>query len=129
MHLPIRVDPDFGAEYPAASASATECAMNLAATGDLLVSRIAATLQPLDVTPAGGLVLGILKDAGVPSPPNYISERSITRRAHGRGPLSTHPHRPPHTGQAPRQRPAGRVTAGLIARAVARARRPRNLLV
>lgn len=89
MDFPIRVGPDFAAKYPDASASATECAMNLASTGDLLISRIAATLQPLDVTPSGGLVLGILKDAGAPCPPNYISERLIVSRATVTGVLDT----------------------------------------
>jgi MarR family transcriptional regulator, 2-MHQ and catechol-resistance regulon repressor len=89
MEFPIRVGPDFAADYPDASASATECAMNLASTGDLLVSRIAATLQPLKVTPAGGLVLGILKDVGAPCPPNYISERLIVSRATVTGVLDT----------------------------------------
>lgn len=89
MDLPIRVGPDFAADYPDASASATECAMNLASTGDLLLSRIAATLQPLNVTPAGGLVLGILKDAGAACQPNYISERLIVSRATVTGLLDT----------------------------------------
>lgn len=81
MEMPIRVGSDFAKEYPDASASATECAMNLARTGDLVLSRVAVALQPLDVSPAGGLVLGILKDAGRPCPPNYISERLIVSRA------------------------------------------------
>lgn len=89
MDFPIRVGPDFAAKYPDASASATECAMNLASAGDLLLSRIAATLQPLDVTPSGGLVLGILNDAGEPCPPNYISERLIVSRAAVTGVLDT----------------------------------------
>ena len=59
MEMPIRVSRDFAALYPDASASATECAMNLARTGDLVLGRVAQALQPLDVSPAGGLVLGI----------------------------------------------------------------------
>src|SRR5579864_4947114 len=89
MEMPIRVAGDFGRQYPDASASATECAMNLARTGDLVLGRVAALLQPLDVTPAGGLVLGILKDAGRPCPPNYISERLIVSRATVTGVLDT----------------------------------------
>jgi len=89
MEMPIRVAKDFGREYPDASASATECAMNLARTGDLVLGRVAALLQPLDVSPAGGLVLGILKDAGRPCPPNYISERLIVSRATVTGILDT----------------------------------------
>jgi DNA-binding MarR family transcriptional regulator len=89
MEMPIRVSRDFAATYPDASASATECAMNLARTGDLVLGRVALALQPLDVSPAGGLVLGILKDAGRPCPPNYISERLIVSRATVTGVLDT----------------------------------------
>ena len=89
MEMPIRVSRDFAATYPEASASATECAMNLARTGDLVLGRVALALQPLNVSPAGGLVLGILKDAGRPCPPNYISERLIVSRATVTGVLDT----------------------------------------
>ena len=81
MEIPIRVSRNFAAKYPDASASATECAMNLARTGDMIVSRVAAALQPMDISPAGGLALGILVDAGEPCPPNYISDRLIVSRA------------------------------------------------
>ena len=89
MQLPIRVSPEFRSDYPKASASATECAMNLVKTGDLVVTRVAAALQPLDLSPAGGLVLGILKDAGGPCQPNYISERLIVSRATVTGLIDT----------------------------------------
>jgi DNA-binding MarR family transcriptional regulator len=89
MEMPIRVSRDFAAAYPDASASATECAMNLARTGDLVLGRVTSALKALDVTPAGGLVLGILKDAGQPCPPNYISERLIVSRATVTGVLDT----------------------------------------
>ena len=89
MEMPVRVGADFASQYPDASASATECAMNLARAGDLLLGRVAAALQPLEVSPAGGLVLGILKDAGHPCQPNYISERLIVSRATVTGVLDT----------------------------------------
>lgn len=89
MEMPIRVSRDFAARYPDASASATECAMNLARTGDLIIGRVAAALQPLDISPAGGLALGILVDAGEPCPPNFISERLIVSRATVTGVLDT----------------------------------------
>ncbi len=89
METPIRVSSDFAAKYPDASSSATECAMNLVRTGDLVVGKVALELRPLDVSPAGGLVLGILKDAGRPCPPNYISERLIVSRATVTGVLDT----------------------------------------
>jgi DNA-binding MarR family transcriptional regulator len=89
MEQPIRVDGGFATQYPGASASATECAMNLVRTGDLVVGLVAATLQPLDVTPAGGLVLGLLRDADQPCSPNYISDRLIVSRATVTGVLDT----------------------------------------
>jgi hypothetical protein len=55
--------------------------MNLARTGDLVLGRVASALRPLAVTPDGELVLGILKDAGRPCPPGYISEQLIVSRA------------------------------------------------
>jgi Transcriptional regulators len=89
MEMPVRVSRDFASIYPDASASATECAMNLARTGDLVLGRVASALRPLEVSPAGGLVLGILKDAGRPCPPNFISERLIVSRATMTGVLDT----------------------------------------
>ena len=55
--------------------------MNLVRTADLLVKRIADLVQPFDLTPSSGLLLGILADAGVPLPPNQIAERLIISRA------------------------------------------------
>jgi DNA-binding MarR family transcriptional regulator len=78
---PVRIAPDFEIRYPDASARATECAMNLAFTADLLVKRIAGLLQPFDLSPASGLVLGILADSGVSLPPNEIADRLIISRA------------------------------------------------
>jgi DNA-binding MarR family transcriptional regulator len=81
MSLPIRITPDFDALYPTASATATECAMNLVLTADLLEKRIATLLQPLRLTPTSGLVLSILADAETPLPPNEIADRLIISRA------------------------------------------------
>lgn len=55
--------------------------MNLVFTSDLLVKRIAQLLQPFDVTPASGLVLGMLADSETPLPPNVIADRLIITRA------------------------------------------------
>jgi DNA-binding MarR family transcriptional regulator len=81
MQRPIRIEPAFEARYPAASANATECAMNLVLTSELLVKRIGALLQPLHLSSASGLVLSILADAESPIPPNEIAERLIVSRA------------------------------------------------
>ncbi|MGQ0603224.1 MAG: MarR family winged helix-turn-helix transcriptional regulator [Anaerolineales bacterium] len=72
---------NFNERYPGASARATESAMNLVRTADLLVKRIADLVQPFDLTPSSGLVLGILADAEAPLPPNQIAERLIISRA------------------------------------------------
>lgn len=77
----IQIAPDFEERYPNASARATECAMNLVLTADLLVKRISALLQPFSLSPASGLVLSILADAGTPLPPHQIAERLIISRA------------------------------------------------
>jgi len=77
----IALPSDFDARYPGAKAGATEAVMNLARTGDLLVRRIADLVQPFDLTPSSGLVLGILADAESRLPPNEIAERLILSRA------------------------------------------------
>jgi DNA-binding MarR family transcriptional regulator len=81
MSSSIRIASDFDVQYPAASATATECAMNLVLTADLLQKRIATLLQPLHLTPASGLVLSILANAESPLPPNEIADRLIISRA------------------------------------------------
>lgn len=77
----IQLPADFDAHYPGASARATEAAMNLARTGDLMVKRIADLVQPFELTPSSGLVLSILADAESRLPPNVIAERLILSRA------------------------------------------------
>ena len=81
MTSSIRIAPDFAAQYPTASATATECAMNLVFTADLLQKRIATLLQPLRLTPTSGLALSILANAESPLPPNEIADRLIISRA------------------------------------------------
>ena len=81
MNPSIQLTPDFEVLYPTSSARATECAMNLVLTADLLVKRIATLLQPLHLTPTSGLVLSILADAESPLPPNEIADRLIVSRA------------------------------------------------
>jgi DNA-binding MarR family transcriptional regulator len=77
----VQIPADFVVLYPTASARATECAMNLVLTADLLVKRIATLLQPLQLTPASGLVLSMLADASSPLPPHAIADRLIISRA------------------------------------------------
>lgn len=77
----VRIAPDFEERYPNASATATECAMNLVYTTDLLVKRISALLQPFDLSPGSGLVLSLLADSPEPLPPHVLAEHLIISRA------------------------------------------------
>ena len=78
---PIRVASDFERRYPEASGRATECAMNLAFTADLMFGEISRLLRPFDLTPATGLVLSNLAESGEPLAPREIAERLIVSRA------------------------------------------------
>jgi DNA-binding MarR family transcriptional regulator len=77
----VQIAPDFEDRYPNSSVEATECAMNLVFTADLLEKRISELVQPFDLTPASGLVLSILADSESPLPPNQIADRLIISRA------------------------------------------------
>ena len=77
----VQVAPDFTERYPGANPKATEAAMNLVRTADLLVKRIGDLVEPFGLSPSTGLVLGILADAKAPLPPNQIAERLIISRA------------------------------------------------
>jgi len=77
----IQIAPDFGTHYPGASALATECAMNLVLTADLLEKNIAGLLVPFELSPATALVLSILADSETPLSPNHIADRLIISRA------------------------------------------------
>ncbi len=80
-YLSVKIAPDFEQRYPGASPKATECAMNLVLTADLLEKRIASLLQPFGLSPASGLVLSILADSEKPVSPNQIAQRLIISRA------------------------------------------------
>jgi len=78
---PIHVVSDFVERYPGASPKATEAAMNIVRTADLLVKRIGELVQPFGLSPSSALALGILADAQAPLPPHQIAERLIISRA------------------------------------------------
>jgi DNA-binding MarR family transcriptional regulator len=80
-YIPPKVSPDFEKRYPNASATATECAMNLVQTADLLEKSIAGLLVPFKLSPATGLVLSILADSETPVSPNQIADHLIISRA------------------------------------------------
>jgi len=80
-NISIKIAPNFEELYPDSSATATECAMNLVFTAELLVKRISSLLLPFDLSPATGLVLSILADSETSVSPNHIADRLIISRA------------------------------------------------
>ena len=76
----IQMSDDFYDQTPDAKVAATEAVMNTVRTADMLFDRIGRLLRPLDVSAAGGLVLGILRDHGRMSP-SELGERLIVTRA------------------------------------------------
>jgi len=78
--MKIRMPDDFYDQTPDANVLATEAVMNTLRTADMLFDRIGRLLRPLNVSAAGGLVLGILRDRG-PMSPSELGERLIVTRA------------------------------------------------
>lgn len=76
----IEMPADYYAQTPEANVLATEAVMNTIKTADLIFDRIGRLLRPLNVSAAGGLVLGVLRDHGAMSP-SELGERLIVTRA------------------------------------------------
>jgi DNA-binding MarR family transcriptional regulator len=96
----ITLREDFDRVWPGGRRTATEAFMNLVRTADAGINRVAQLLRPFDLTPAGGLVLSALADAG-PLSPSQLSERLIVTRATMTGLLDSlerrgHLRRAPH---------------------------------
>ncbi len=77
--MTIRMPDDYYEQTPDGNARATEATMNAIRTADLLFDRIGRLLRPLDVSAAGGLVLGILRDLGSMSPSELGARLIVTR--------------------------------------------------
>jgi DNA-binding MarR family transcriptional regulator len=77
----IKIAPDFAERYPGANPKATETAMNIVRTSDLIIKTIGELVEPFGLSPSSGLALGILADAEGPLPPNKIAEKLIISRA------------------------------------------------
>lgn len=71
---------DFYDQTPEGNVLATEAVMNTIRTADMLFDQIGRLLRPLNVSAAGGLVLGLLRDHG-PMSPSVLSDRLIVTRA------------------------------------------------
>ncbi len=76
----IEMPDDFYAQTPDANVRATEAVMNTIKTADVIFDRIGRLLRPLNVSAAGGLVLGLLRDHG-PMSPSELGDRLIVTRA------------------------------------------------
>jgi DNA-binding MarR family transcriptional regulator len=76
----IQMPHDFYDQTPDANVLATEAVMNTLRTADMLFDQIGRLLRPLNVSAAGGLVLGILRDHG-PMSPSVLGDRLIVTRA------------------------------------------------
>ena len=76
----IQMPADFHDQTPDANVLATEAMMNTIRTADMAFERIGRLLRPLNVSAAGGLVLGQLRDHGAMSP-SELGERLIVTRA------------------------------------------------
>jgi DNA-binding MarR family transcriptional regulator len=77
---PIRMGPTFEQDWPGASASATECVMNVIRTADQASARQAELLRPYDLTPSAFQVLAIIHGARESLPHYVIGERLLTSR-------------------------------------------------
>jgi DNA-binding MarR family transcriptional regulator len=76
----IEMPSDFNEQTPDANVLATEAVMNTIRTADMAFERIGRLLRPLNVSAAGGLVLGQLRDHGAMSP-SELGDRLIVTRA------------------------------------------------
>ena len=76
----IEMPADFLDQTPDANVLATEAVMNTIRTADMAFERIGRLLRPLNVSAAGGLVLGLLRDRG-PMSPSELGDRLIVTRA------------------------------------------------
>lgn len=75
----IQMPDDFYEQTPDANILATEAVMNTIRTADMLFDQIGRLLRPLNVSAAGGLALGILRDHGSMSPSELGARLIVTR--------------------------------------------------
>jgi len=76
----IKMPGDFYEQTPDGNILATEAVMNTIRTADMVFDSIGRMLRPLNVSAAGGLALGILRDFGSMSP-SELGDRLIVTRA------------------------------------------------
>lgn len=75
---PLRLDPGFAEEFPGASASASECMINLLRAASRALSEADRYRRTVtDLSAAASQVLAILEGAGEPLPPHLIAARLL----------------------------------------------------
>ena len=78
----VRVGPDFEAEFPDASALATECYANVCRTGDLLIElHNRQTRDDYQLSRSAREVLAVVEGAGEPLEPTVIAQRLLITTA------------------------------------------------
>lgn len=77
----IKLSPGFEQRWPDSSAKATECALNVIKTNDLLLKRIEDIQRPFGLSNATGLTLSALANAKEPLSPHEVSDRLVVTRA------------------------------------------------
>ncbi|MBV8528270.1 MAG: MarR family transcriptional regulator [Candidatus Dormibacteraeota bacterium] len=74
-----RQGDSFEEEFPGASRSASDCSINLARTGSLLLAELTRRRRPfVDISVAAFQVLAIIEGEGTPLPPSIVAERMVT---------------------------------------------------
>lgn len=74
-----RQGDSFEDEFPGASRSASDCSINVARTGSLMISELARRRRPYaDISVAAFQVLAIIEGEGKPLPPSVVAERMVT---------------------------------------------------
>ena len=74
-----RQGDSFEEEFPGASRSASDCSINVARTGSLLLGELARRRRPYaDISVAAFQVLAIIEGEGKPLPPSVVAERMVT---------------------------------------------------
>ena len=74
-----RQGDSFEEEFPGASRSASDCSINVARTGSLLIAELARRRRPYaDISVAAFQVLAIIEGEGRPLPPSVVAERMVT---------------------------------------------------
>jgi len=74
-----RQGDSFEEEFPGASRSASDCSINVARTGSLLIAELTRRRRPyVDISVAAFQVLAIIEGEGKPLPPSVVADRMVT---------------------------------------------------